>query len=149
MNGVLTTLPARMSILLLLVQAATAGNPSPAQSGFFTTSDGVRLHYLQAGQGRSILFVPGWTMPAWIWEHQIAHFSRHYRVVAFDSRSHGNSERVTEGHYPNRLARDIRELTQHLEAAPDRPGRMVHGSLAGPDRRGAVWDRVAQRGGSG
>ena len=118
MNGVLTTLPVRMSILLLLVQAATAGNPSPAQSGSFTTSDGVRLHYLQAGQGRSILFVPGWTMPAWIWEHQIAHFSRHYRVVAFDPRSHGDSERVTEGHYPNRLARDIRELTQHLELPP-------------------------------
>jgi microsomal epoxide hydrolase len=57
-------------------------------------------------------------MPAWIWEHQIAHFARHYRVVALDPRSHGDSERVTEGHYPNRLARDIRELTQHLELPP-------------------------------
>ena len=106
-----------LTIMVLAAQPA-AGNPSPAQSGSFTTSDGVRLHYLQAGQGRSILFVPGWTMPAWIWEHQIAHFSRHYRVVAFDPRSHGDSERVTEGHYPNRLARDIRELTQHLELPP-------------------------------
>ena len=103
-----------LTILLLTVQPA-AGKPSPAQSGYFTTSDGVRLHYLQAGQGRSIVFVPGWTMPAWIWEHQIAYFSRHYRVVAFDPRSHGDSERVTDGHYPNRLARDIRELTRHLE----------------------------------
>ena len=111
--------PMLLSCLTIMVLAAqpAAGNPSPAQSGFFTTSDGVRLHYLQAGKGRSILFVPGWTMPAWIWEHQIAHFSRHYRVVAFDPRSHGDSERVTEGHYPNRLARDIRELTQHLKLA--------------------------------
>ena len=109
---------ARMSIVLLLVQTAMAGTPSPAQSGFFTSSDGVRLHYLQAGKGRSILFVPGWTMPAWIWEHQIAYFARHYRVLALDPRSHGNSERVTEGHYPNRLARDIKELTQHLELPP-------------------------------
>ena len=31
-------------------------------------------------------------------------------------------------------------------AAPYRPGRMVDGSLAGLDRRGAVWNRVAQRG---
>ena len=98
MSGLLPTILVRMSILLLLVQQATAGNPAPAQSGFFTTGDGVQLHYLQAGQeGHSILFVPGWTMPAWIWEHQIAHFSRHYRVVAFDPRSHGDSERVTEG----------------------------------------------------
>ena len=107
-----------LSIMLLAVQPLMAGNPSTAQSGSFTTSDGVRLHYLQAGQGRSILFVPGWTMPAWIWEHQITYFSRHYRVVAFDPRSHGDSERVTEGHYPNRLARDIRELTRHLELPP-------------------------------
>ena len=118
MNGLLPMLLARMSIVLLLVQTAMAGTPSPAQSGFFTSSDGVRLHYLQAGKGRSILFVPGWTMPAWIWEHQIAYFARHYRVVALDPRSHGSSERVTEGHYPNRLARDIRELTQHLELSP-------------------------------
>ena len=33
--------------------------------------------------------------------------------------------------------------------APDRPGWMVDGSLAGLDRRGAVWDGVARRGGSG
>ena len=118
MNGLLPMLLAGMSVLLLLVQPAMAGTPSPAQSGFFTSSDGVRLHYLQAGQGSSILFVPGWTMPAGIWEHQIAYFARHYRVVALDPRSHGNSERVTEGHYPNRLARDIRELTQHLELSP-------------------------------
>jgi len=39
-----------------------------AKSGFFTTSDGVKLHYLEAGQGPAIVFVPGWTMPGWIWE---------------------------------------------------------------------------------
>ena len=114
MNAVRPILLGWLSIMLLPVQPA-AKNPPAGQSGFFTTSDGVRLHYLQAGQGRSILFVPGWTMPAWIWEHQIACFSRNYHVVALDPRSHGDSERVTEGHYPNRLARDIRELTQHLE----------------------------------
>ena len=118
MNLVRPMLLGCFSIMLLAIQSA-AKNPSVGQSGTFTSSDGVRLHYLQAGQeGHSILFVPGWTMPAWIWEHQIAHFSRHYRVVALDPRSHGDSERVTEGHYPNRLARDIRELAQHLELPP-------------------------------
>jgi hypothetical protein len=43
------------------------------RSGFVTTRDGVRIHYLEAGPrtpaGKTvpILFVPGWTMPAEIW----------------------------------------------------------------------------------
>jgi hypothetical protein len=34
-------------------------------SSFFTTSDGVRLHYIEAGdsKARAIVFEPGWTMP--------------------------------------------------------------------------------------
>lgn len=123
MNGARPMLLGWLSIMLLAVQPAAA-NSSAAKSGSFKTSDGVRLHYLRAGQeGHSILFVPGWTMPAWIWEHQVAHFSRHYRVVALDPRSHGDSERVADGHYPNRLARDIRELTRHLEL----PGTVLVG----------------------
>ena len=50
-----------LSILLLqpvLHAAATV------KSEFFTTSDGVKLHYLESGAGPTILFVPGWTMPA-------------------------------------------------------------------------------------
>ena len=36
------------------------------ESRFFTTSDGVHLHYLEAGNRnqKTILFIPGWTMPA-------------------------------------------------------------------------------------
>src|SRR6185312_9198016 len=39
----------------------------------FVTSDGVRLHYIEAGHGhaRTLVFVPGWTMPAWIFDKQI------------------------------------------------------------------------------
>src|ERR1051325_4215642 len=33
-------------------------------SAFFTTSDGIRIHYLEAGKGPAIFFIPGWTMPA-------------------------------------------------------------------------------------
>ena len=54
-----------------------------------TTSDGVRLHYLEAGPqaAHTLVFVPGWTMPAWIWMPQILAFSHRYHVVAFDPRS--------------------------------------------------------------
>jgi non-heme chloroperoxidase len=93
--------------------------PSAAfQSGFFTTSDGVRLHYLEAGRGASLVFVPGWTMPAEIWEHQIRFFSRQYHVIALDPRSQGVSGQASEGHHPQRRAQDIFELVRHLRLAP-------------------------------
>ena len=85
------------------------------QSGFFTTSDGVRLHYLDAGKGPAVFFEPGWTMPAWIWQAQIDALSNNYRLVALDPRSQGESQVVTEGHYCERRARDMKGLVDHLK----------------------------------
>lgn len=102
----------------------------PVESGFFTTSDGVKLHYLESGSGPAIVFVPGWTMPAEIWKEQIRGFSTRYRVVALDPRSQGRSEKSSEGHFPERRAKDIFELVQHLELAP---ATLVGWSLAVPE----------------
>lgn len=88
------------------------------KSGYFKTSDGVRLHYLEAGTGSAIVFVPGWTMPAWIWEAQIQHFAEHSHVIALDPRSQGESDKVAEGNYPERRARDVRELVDGLKLGP-------------------------------
>ena len=86
--------------------------------GFFKTSDGVRLHYLESGTGPAIIFVPGWTMPAEIWLAQIQYFNRMYHVVALDPRSQGESERTSEGNFPEKRAQDIKELVEHLRLSP-------------------------------
>lgn len=57
----------------LLALACSAALDSPEKqaefpSRHFRTSDGVELHYLEAGSGPTLVFVPGWTMPADIWE---------------------------------------------------------------------------------
>ncbi|MEK7406808.1 MAG: alpha/beta hydrolase [Acidobacteriota bacterium] len=104
---------------LLLSFGASCSPPAPKiASGFFTTSDGVKLHYLEAGRGPAVVFQPGWTMPAEIWEPQIRHFAQRYRVVALDPRSQGESEKPAEGHYPERRAQDIKELVEQLKLAP-------------------------------
>src|SRR5277367_3748319 len=99
--------------------------PNGSKSGFVNASDSVKIHYIEAGEVRttgglsvgpgsgpglsvggggsvtkaqqkvSILFVPGWTMPGWIWEKQIVRFSREYRVVAMDPRSQGESTQTS------------------------------------------------------
>jgi microsomal epoxide hydrolase len=95
---------------------APAHPRSVARSGHFVTSDKVKLHYLEAGQGRTILFVPGWSMPAFIWEPQLAGLSPRWRTVALDPRSQGRSQVARSGHEPSRRGRDIAEAIERLGA---------------------------------
>ena len=105
----------RLTIALLCILSASTLVAQTAKSGFFRTSDGIRIHYLEAGSGRPIVFIPGWTMPAWIWQKQIDEFSKKYRVIAVDPRSQGESDKPTYGHLPETRARDYKELVDHLE----------------------------------
>lgn len=90
--------------------------PRAVTDHFFLSSDGVQLHYLEAGSpsAHTLVFVPGWTMPAWIWMPQIQAFARYYHVVAFDPRGQGDSSIPDNGYEPERRGRDIAELVAHL-----------------------------------
>jgi non-heme chloroperoxidase len=103
---------------------------SSEKSEFFTTSDNVRLHYIEAGSGPAIVFQPGWTMPAEIWRPQIDYFAHHYHVIAIDPRSQGESDKPTDGNYPERRAQDIHELIDHLHLSQ---AVLVGWSLGGPE----------------
>jgi non-heme chloroperoxidase len=93
---------------------AEVGNPLPPS---VTITKG-QISVTSPRQFPSILFVPGWTMPAWIWENQISHFSGDYRVVAMDPRSQGESSKPGEGDYPASRARDIKAVIDQLHLAP-------------------------------
>ena len=108
---------ASLTVLIVFVVLAASAQTAP-KSRFFTTSDGVRIHYLEAGKGPAIVFIPGWQMPGWIWEKQMAHFSAKYRVIAVDPRSQGESDKPADGNYPERRARDYKELVDHLNWRP-------------------------------
>jgi len=114
--------------ILLIPAALTAA--ADIKSGYFTASDGVRLHYLEAGKGPGMIFVPGWSMPAWIWNAQIQHFAGSYHVAALDPRSQGDSDKATDGNSPERRSRDIKELVEHLKLGP---AVLVGWSLAVPE----------------
>src|ERR1700733_5343212 len=96
-----------------LAAQATATS-STEKSGFIKTSDGARIHYLDSGSGRAIVFIPGWTMPAWIWQKQVDEFAKKYHVIAVDPRSQGESDKPTYGHLPETRARDYKELVDRL-----------------------------------
>jgi pimeloyl-ACP methyl ester carboxylesterase len=71
-------------------------------------------HYIEAGEGRAIVLIPGWRMPAWIWQKQIDELSKKYRVIAVDPRSQGKSDKPASGHLPETRARDYKELVDQL-----------------------------------
>ena len=104
----------RLAIVLFCVWPIASAAAQATKSGFFKTSDGIRIHYLEAGSGRPIVFIPGWTMPAWIWQKKMDEFAKKYHVIAVDPRSQGESDKPTYGHLPETRARDYKELVDHL-----------------------------------
>jgi non-heme chloroperoxidase len=98
--------------------SAQTEKPAATKSGDVTSADGAKIHYIEAGKGSAILFVPGWTAPGWMWEKQIAHFAETHRVVAMDPRSQGESSQTSEGLYPAARARDIKSVVDQLKLAP-------------------------------
>jgi pimeloyl-ACP methyl ester carboxylesterase len=57
--------------------------------------DGVRTHYEVYGDGEpTLLFLPTWSIVhSRVWRCQIPYFARHCRVVVFDGRGNGRSDR--------------------------------------------------------
>jgi microsomal epoxide hydrolase len=120
---------ARRLLRLICISCAIAGilpNIAQAQTvpgtqdRYFFTSDGVRLHYLVSGPplAPTLVLVPGWCMPAWIFAPQIEAFSRNYHVIAFDPRGQGGSSIAPGGYNQTRRGEDIGELLEQLGPRP-------------------------------
>ena len=87
------------------------------EEGFVDLPDGVRLRYLRSGTGpRVVLMIPGWTMHAEVFEHQLAHLARDpgLTVVAYDPRSHGKSTMTERGNHAEQHGEDLRALLDAL-----------------------------------
>ena len=101
----------RIFYFTLSLLAASCAQANPIKHHYFKTSDGVRLHYLEAGKGeQTLVFIPGWVMPAAVFEQQLLGLAAHFRVLAFDPRSQGLSELTTLSHAPKRRLQDMDEF---------------------------------------
>ncbi|RZS84226.1 alpha/beta fold hydrolase [Pigmentiphaga kullae] len=80
----------------------------------FTTSDGVDLAYWEAGQGKPLIFIPGWSANGAEFVNVMYLLSKHYHVYVLDPRNQGLSQRVAHGGRIARFAMDLKELGDHL-----------------------------------
>jgi non-heme chloroperoxidase len=109
-------------LVWLLILCSPAAIAAPVREAFVTLSDGTRIHLLEAGQPSAqpaIVFIPGWTLPAFLWKQQMQRFSSDRLVIAIDPRSQGDSSKTETGNTPEQRARDLREilLKRRLESA--------------------------------
>ena len=88
------TLAAALSSL-----ATPAAQLAPVSAGFkdgYADVNGVRLHYVAAGQGDMILFLHGYFNFSLYWQDQLAEFGKDHLAVAPDMRGYNLSSRPTE-----------------------------------------------------
>ena len=86
---------------------------------FFTSRDGVKLHYEIEGSGPPLVFHLGAGADSDLWRKAgyVGPLSESYTCVLFDHRGHGKSDHPTsvEANHVNRYADDVITLVQHLD----------------------------------
>jgi pimeloyl-ACP methyl ester carboxylesterase len=76
--------------------------------------NGVRLHYVAAGNGEPIVLVHGFPQTWYEWRRIIPALAERFTVIAPDYRGAGHSSRPVTGYDKRTMAKDLRELVHHL-----------------------------------
>lgn len=107
----------KLSIALFMIMAAGgAYGQNDASHDYFTTSDGVKIHYMVKGKGAPVVLIHGYTGSAegnWFANGIADALAKNHMVVALDCRNHGRSDKP-QPHGPGR-AEDVLELINHLK----------------------------------
>ena len=125
-------------------QAATTPTTPPAfKEDFFTTSDGIKIHYLTAGTtGSWVVLIHGYSDNAermWFRTGIAPALAKNHRIVALDNRNHGKSDKPISG--GTGKAQDVVELMDHLKI--DRAH--IHGYSMGGGLTGQLLAMIPQR----
>ena len=92
----------------------------PVTSGY-AERDGVKLYWEEFGEGQpTIALLPTWSWTRGFWKAQVAYLARYLRVVTFDGRGTGHSDRPVEADaysHPQFAADTI--AAAHATATPD------------------------------
>jgi uncharacterized protein (TIGR03067 family) len=105
--------------LLLVLKREKPADPwmdkSPHTS-HFVKANGVRLHYLDwGGKGDVLLFLPGLSCTAHIFDDLAPKFTNQFRVLALTRRGFGQSDRPEAGYDIKTLVQDLRAFLDALK----------------------------------
>ena len=97
--------------------------------------NGIRLYYQTHGQGEALVLIPGLGAGHQAWFRQLPAFRKHFRVITYDPRSIGRSDRPRQPYGFRTLADDIVGLMDCLAV------KRAH--IVGQSLGGAVAQEVA------
>ncbi len=80
----------------------------------FATVNGVKLHYLYAGQGPTVILIHGYAETSRMWLPLIARLAKTNTVIAPDLRGSGSSDKPEAGYDKKTLAEDVHALALSL-----------------------------------
>ena len=84
------------------------------QINTFETSDGVKLSYWEAGTGKPLVFIPGWSANGAEYINVLYLLAKSYHVYVLDPRNQGLSQRVDYGTRVARFSADLKEFSDQL-----------------------------------
>jgi pimeloyl-ACP methyl ester carboxylesterase len=108
----------RFALSVAVLCAALSPTIIDAQQDKFFDPDGVRLRYVEQGQGQPIILLHdnGNTLQSWIDAGVFPNLAADYRVIAFDARGHGKSGKPHDAkQYGSEMVKDVVRLLDHLE----------------------------------
>jgi pimeloyl-ACP methyl ester carboxylesterase len=80
----------------------------------FGKANGVRLHYLAAGQGTPVILLHGYAQNSHMWRPLIAELAKTRSIIAPDLRGFGRSAKPAGGYDKQSMAQDIHALAETL-----------------------------------
>jgi pimeloyl-ACP methyl ester carboxylesterase len=83
------------------------------QHGYIQVN-GIRMHYVTAGEGPPLLLLHGFPEFWYSWRHQIAALSRHFTVIASDMRGYNETDKPDWGYEVDVLVSDMIELLRRF-----------------------------------
>ncbi|MGJ9418750.1 alpha/beta fold hydrolase [Massilia sp. CMS3.1] len=122
----------RLLVLLLVMPCAAAFAAAPTQKQatldpFWQTFhhaaitlDGVKIHYVEGGQGAPVLLIPGWPESWYAWRMVMpALVASGHRVIAIDPRGMGDSSHPRSGYDTRTVAAEIHRFIAATGLARD------------------------------
>ena len=104
------------ALFVCLTSAAAASGQMPPDQ--FVVSNGVKIRYVEQGTGEPVLLIHGYTRSVesnWVDPGVFQDLAKNYRVIAFDLRGHGKSDKPHDpAAYAGETVRDAIRLLDHL-----------------------------------
>ena len=76
--------------------------------------NGIRMHYLVAGEGDPVILMHGYAQNSHMWRPTMRELARTHRVVAPDLRGFGDSTKAESGYDKKSMAADVHALAKSL-----------------------------------